>query len=170
MVVKTQISCRVFFTPATPQTAAETVGVTLPAFSNATDYSFMKLCFVFCVVISAVVPVSRAFSQAATPSAAQPYSIYIASEAADIITRVNVNASGWRKAGEVSVKLVPNEISGPHSVAVSPDGRYWYVSIAHGTPNGSIWKFNALNDSLMTRVSVGMFPTTVALSPDGAWA
>jgi YVTN family beta-propeller protein len=65
---------------------------------------------------------------------------------------------------------VPNEISGPHSVAVSPDGRYWYVSIAHGTPAGSIWKYDARTDSLIARVSVGMFPTTVALSADGAWA
>ena len=103
-------------------------------------------------------------------SSAAPYSIYVASEAGDIVTRISVGPDGWRKAGEVSVKLVPNEISGPHNVAVSPDGKFWYVSIAHGTPNGSVWKFDANGDRLLSRASVGMFPTTIALSPDGNWA
>jgi YVTN family beta-propeller protein len=106
----------------------------------------------------------------AQPVTTGAYSIYVSSEAADIISRVDVDARGWRVAREVSVKLIPNEISGPHNVAVAPDGRYWYVSISHGTPSGSIWKYDALTDSLVARTSVGMFPTTIALSPDGAWA
>lgn len=104
------------------------------------------------------------------PRAAAPYSIYVASEAGDVVTRIHVGPEGWRKAAEVSVKLVPNEISGPHNVAVSPDGRFWYVSIAHGTPNGSVWKYDAANDRLLGRATVGMFPTTIALSADGNWA
>jgi YVTN family beta-propeller protein len=106
----------------------------------------------------------------AQPTAAVPYSIYVSSEAADIISRIQVDSAGWRVAREVSVKLIPNEISGPHNVAVAPDGRYWYVSISHGTPTGSIWQYDAATDSLLARTSVGMFPTTIALSPDGAWA
>jgi YVTN family beta-propeller protein len=106
----------------------------------------------------------------AQPTSAAPYSIYVASEAGDIVSRIEVGPDGWSKAGEVSVKLVPNEISGPHNVAVSPDGKFWYVSIAHGTPNGSVWKFDADSDKLVSRVDVGMFPTTIALSPDGTWA
>jgi YVTN family beta-propeller protein len=70
----------------------------------------------------------------------------------------------------VSVKLVPSEISGPHNVAVSPDGKFWYVSIAHGTPNGSVWKYDAGSNQLLGRAPVGLFPTTIALSPDGRWA
>src|SRR5688500_17219305 len=76
------------------------------------------------------------------PTTAIPYSVYVASESGDIVTRIEVGPGGWRKANEVSVKLVPNEISGPHNVAVSPDANFWYVSIAHGTPNGSLWKFD----------------------------
>jgi YVTN family beta-propeller protein len=53
---------------------------------------------------------------------------------------------------------------------VSPDGRFWYVSIAHGTPFGSVWKYSTGTDSLLGRVRVGMFPTTIGLSPDGDWA
>jgi YVTN family beta-propeller protein len=55
-------------------------------------------------------------------------------------------------------------------VAVSPDGRFWYVSIAHGTPYGAVWKYATGSDSLIGRVKVGMFPTTIGLSPDGDWA
>lgn len=115
----------------------------------------------------------RAAAQVAAPPApasATPYSIYISSEGADIVTRIDVDAAGWRKGREISVKLVPNELSGPHNVAVSADGRYWYVSIAHGTPYGAIWKYAADGDSLIGRVGVGMFPTTVGLSSDGNWA
>ncbi len=106
----------------------------------------------------------------AAPTTETPYTLYVASESGDIVTRIEVGPQGWRKAAEVSVKLVPNEISGPHNVAVSPDGKFWYVSIAHGTPAGSVWKFDADGDRLLARTGVGMFPTTVALSPDGRWA
>ena len=71
---------------------------------------------------------------------------------------------------EVPVGVMPTDPDGPHNVAVSPDGRFWYVSIAHGTPYGSIWKFSTDTDSLLGRVQVGAFPTTVGLSPDGRWA
>jgi YVTN family beta-propeller protein len=109
-------------------------------------------------------------TSSAGPTSATPYSIYVASESGDVVTRIDVGQEGWKKAGEVSVKVVPNEISGPHNVAVSPDGKFWYVSIAHGTPNGSLWKFDAQNDRLLGRVQVGVFPTTIGLSPDGRWA
>jgi DNA-binding beta-propeller fold protein YncE len=104
------------------------------------------------------------------PATATPYSLYISSESADLVTRIDIDANGWRKGREISVKTVPNEIAGPHHVAVSPDGAFWYVSIAHGTPYGAVWKFATGSDSLLARVSVGMFPTTVGLSPDGNWA
>jgi YVTN family beta-propeller protein len=70
----------------------------------------------------------------------------------------------------VTVGTMPTDIVGPHNVAVSPDGRFWYVSIAHGTPYGAVWKFTTGADSLVGRAPVGMFPTTVGLSPDGDWA
>jgi YVTN family beta-propeller protein len=55
-------------------------------------------------------------------------------------------------------------------VTVAPDGSAWYVTIAHGTPYGSLWKMAAGSDSLLGRAQVEMFPTTIALTPDGALA
>src|SRR5678815_2530173 len=104
------------------------------------------------------------------PTASAPYTLYVSSESGDVVSRIEVGPNGWRKVREVSVKLIANELSGPHNVAVSPDGRFWYVSIAHGTPYGAVWKYTTGSDSLIGRVKVGMFPTTIGLSPDGEWA
>ena len=104
------------------------------------------------------------------PTAATPYTLYVSSESGDVVSRIEVGPNGWRKVREISVKLIASELSGPHNVAVSPDGRFWYVSIAHGTPYGAVWKYATGSDSLLGRVQVGMFPTTIGLSPDGDWA
>lgn len=109
-------------------------------------------------------------AQDAPPTSATPYSLYIASESADIVTRIEIGPTGWRKLREIPVGILPTDPDGPHHVAVSPDGRTWYVSIAHGTPWGSVWKYATGADTLLGRVRVGMFPTTVGLSPDGEWA
>jgi YVTN family beta-propeller protein len=106
----------------------------------------------------------------AQPTASTPYTLYVSSESGDVVSRIEVGPNGWRKVKEISVKLIANELSGPHNVAVSPDGRFWYVSIAHGTPYGAVWKYSTGTDSLLGRVKVGMFPTTIGLSPDGEWA
>jgi len=104
------------------------------------------------------------------PTAATPYTIYVSSESGDIVTRIEVSASGWRRVREIPVGYSPADVAGPHNVAVSPDGRFWYVSIAHGQPFGAVWKFKTGTDSLVAKVPVGMFPTTVGLSPEGDWA
>ena len=109
-------------------------------------------------------------TQDSTPKSATPYTLYIASESADIVSRIEVGPTGWRTAKEVGVGILPTDPDGPHHVAVSPDQRFWYVTIAHGTPWGSVWKYTTGTDSLLGRVQVGMFPTTVGLSPDGDWA
>jgi len=107
---------------------------------------------------------------AAQPAASSPYTLYVSSESGDVVSRIEVGPNGWQRVKEISVKLIANEVSGPHNVAVSPDGRFWYVSIAHGTPFGAVWKYTTGTDSLVGRVKVGMFPTTIGLSPDGDWA
>jgi DNA-binding beta-propeller fold protein YncE len=50
---------------------------------------------------------------------------------------------------------------------VSGDGKFYYVSIAHGQPNGSVWKYSTGDDTVLGRVTLGMFPATMDVSPDG---
>lgn len=122
------------------------------------------------VALLASLAVAPAAVSAQAPTASSPYTIYVSSESGDIVTRIEVGEDGWRKVREVPVGIIPTDPDGPHNVAVSPDGRYWYVSIAHGTPFGSVWRFSTGGDTLSGRVQVGMFPTTIGLSPDGEWA
>jgi YVTN family beta-propeller protein len=70
----------------------------------------------------------------------------------------------------VPVGVMPTDIDGPHNLAVAPDGRSYYVTVAHGTPYGSLWKLDAATDSLLGRVQVELFPTTIGLTPDGQFA
>jgi DNA-binding beta-propeller fold protein YncE len=64
----------------------------------------------------------------------------------------------------------PTEPVGPHGIALSPDKRYYYVSTAHGFPNGELWKYSTVGDSLKGTVTLGLFPATLQLSPDGLYA
>ncbi len=59
---------------------------------------------------------------------------------------------------------------GPHNITVARDGRSYYVTVAHGTPYGSLWKLAAASDSIEGRVGVELFPTTIGLTPDGQYA
>ena len=103
------------------------------------------------------------------PVAAQQrtYFVYVASEAADKITAVRFGPDGAAVDHEIPTGMMPTDIDGPHGLAVSPDKAYYYVSIAHGQPNGSVWKYSTKDDKLVGRVTLGMFPATLDISPDG---
>ncbi len=70
----------------------------------------------------------------------------------------------------IPVGIMPADIDGPHNLTVSPDNRFYYISIAHGTPFGTLWKMDAATDTLAGRAPLEMFPTTIGLTPDGELA
>jgi DNA-binding beta-propeller fold protein YncE len=112
--------------------------------------------------------------QAATTTAAHPvaapaqdYLVYVLSEAADRIALVRFGPKGARVEKEFETGSMPVDIDGPHGIAVSPDKQFYYVSLGHGRPNGSVWKYRASDDSVLGRVALGMFPATMDLTPDG---
>lgn len=98
------------------------------------------------------------------------YHILVASESGDIVTHLTWDGTALAVHHVVPVGIMPADIDGPHNVTVAPDGSAWYVTIAHGTPYGSLWKMSAATDSLLGRAPVEMFPTTIALTPDGTLA
>ncbi|MGH7607048.1 MAG: YncE family protein [Gemmatimonadales bacterium] len=102
-----------------------------------------------------------------TPLVAPPYRILVASESGDVVTQLTWDGSALAVAKTVPVGIMPAAIDGPHNVAAAPDGSAWYVTIAHGTPYGALWRFAAGSDSLEGRAPAEMFPTTIALTPDG---
>ena len=95
------------------------------------------------------------------------YRIYVSSESGDIVSQLSWDGTALKTLKAVPVGIMPTDIDGPHNVTVSPDGKFYYVTIAHGTPYGSLWKMAVDGDTLVGRAPVEMFPTTISLTPDG---
>ena len=97
------------------------------------------------------------------------YLFFVASEGNDRIALVSYGPNGAKVERERRIGLNPTELLGPHGVAISPDRKYYYVTTAHGTPFGALWKYTTDRDSLVGKVDLGAFPATLQVSPDGAY-
>ncbi len=93
------------------------------------------------------------------------YYAYVAAESDDRVELIRFGPGGLEVAKSIQVGSFPADIEGPHGINVSPDGKHWFVSIAHGMPYGSIHKYETGTDDWVGDVTVGMFPATLALSP-----
>lgn len=94
----------------------------------------------------------------------------MANESSDLVSRVAFHPdSGLWVEKEIPVGLMPTDNDGAHGIAVSPDGEHWYLSIAHGTPYGTVWRFRTGADTLEGRAELGLFPATMSLTPDGTF-
>lgn len=99
---------------------------------------------------------------------APTYRVYVANESSDLVSRVAFTPGvGATVEKEIPVGIMPGDIDGAHGIRVSPDGEFLYVSIAHGTPYGHVWKFHAGPDTLIARTTLGLFPATMGVTPDG---
>lgn len=114
--------------------------------------------------LAALIPLAAALpAQTADPG----YRVGVVSESGDIVT--------WLKPGDgtltldhvVPVGIMPSDIDGPHNITVAPDNRSYYISIAHGTPYGSLWRLSLPGDTLIGRAPLELFPTTISVTPDG---
>ncbi len=69
----------------------------------------------------------------------------------------------------ISIDRRRAETDEPHGVTVSPDGRHWYATLAHGHP--TLWKYETYGDRLVGRLSLDMpGAARVELTPDGSRA
>jgi len=96
------------------------------------------------------------------------YLVYVLSEAADTISLVRFGPSGARLEREVPTGDMPTDIDGPHGIAVSRDKQFYYVSLGHGRPFGSVWKYSSKDDRVLGKTTLGFFPATMDLSADGS--
>ena len=98
------------------------------------------------------------------------YLVFVASEATDEVSLIRFGAEGARVERRTPVGIHPADPDGPHGVAVAPDGAHYYVTTGHGVPYGYIWKHRTADDAAVGRAELGMFPASLHVSPDGAWA
>ncbi|MEZ4417718.1 MAG: YncE family protein [Gemmatimonadota bacterium] len=103
--------------------------------------------------------------------AAQSYRVYVASESEDEVTVLRYDAGGDLSVEKViRVGRWPAEIEGPHGIFFDPTGEYWYLTLGHGYPNGTLLKYEVGADTVVGTAELGLFPATVSLTPEGALA
>jgi DNA-binding beta-propeller fold protein YncE len=101
------------------------------------------------------------------PPPTRDYLVYVAAESADRVALIRFGPKGIRVERERYVGSSRIENAGPHGLAVSPDGRHYFVSIAHGKPFGYLQKYSTATDTAEGNVMLGNFPATLQVSPDG---
>ncbi len=110
---------------------------------------------------------ARAAAQEAASEGVE-YRLYVANESSDIVSRVVFRpGAGAEVEKEIPVGIMPADNDGAHGLTVSPDGAFWYLTIAHGTPYGYVWKFATGVDTLVARAELGLFPATMGITPNG---
>lgn len=99
-------------------------------------------------------------------ASSQDYYMYVAAESEDQVHLIHFNAKSQVAsiAKTINVGRFPTEIDGPHGVSVSPDGEYWFVSIAHGNPYGMLAKYKTGTDELVSTTELGLFPASMEIS------
>ena len=110
------------------------------------------------------------FAASATHAQTKPdkdYFVYVVSESADKIALIRFGPNGARVDHDLQTGDMPVDIDGPHGIVVSPDRQFYYVSTAHGRPFGLIWKYSTKDDSVLGKTTLGYFPATVDITPDG---
>ena len=95
------------------------------------------------------------------------YLVYVLSESADKITLIRFGSLGAKIERSIDTGTMPTDIDGPHGIAISPDKKFFYVSLANGRPFGSVWKYDAGTNTVLGRAQLGYFPATMDLSKDG---
>lgn len=96
------------------------------------------------------------------------YLVYVLSEAADKISLVRFGPGGARVEREIQTGDMPVDLDGPHGIAIAPDKQFYYVSLGHGRPFGTVWKYSTSDDRVAGKITLGLFPATMDISADGS--
>src|SRR5687768_7191910 len=91
----------------------------------------------------------------------QDYLVYVLSEGADRISLIRFGPGGARLEHDTPTGDMPIDIDGPHGIVVSRDKQFYYVSLAHGRPFGSVWKYATKDDRVIGQTRLGLFPATM---------
>jgi DNA-binding beta-propeller fold protein YncE len=122
---------------------------------------------------------SGLLSAAQTPASKPPakptqtYWVYAGAESADLIHRVRFGPNGATVELTTPIGELPNEMEGPHGLAISRDGKYLYMTTGHGRPEGKLWIYDlgTTQDKLVDEgLSLGNFPASVDVTPDGLYS
>lgn len=103
-------------------------------------------------------------SSGVDPDASDRARLYVTSGVTDEV--ILLDAANGSILKRISTERRRDEVDEPHGIAVSPDGRYWYLTLAHGEP--TLWKFEVPGDRLVGRVELGTYGAArIGITPDG---
>ena len=95
---------------------------------------------------------------------AQNYYLYVASESDDTVSLLKFDGTTIVEKERIDVGSYPTEIEGPHGITIDPNGRYWYVTLAHGTPYGKLVKYSTATNQVVDETTLGLFPASMQIS------
>lgn len=108
---------------------------------------------------------ARAAGALEPPAQDRTYTLYVAAESDDVVEKIAFGPGGFRLLRSIPVGIWPTETEGPHGLALSPDGAYWFVTVAHGNPFGILFKYDTETDTYQADTKLGLFPATMSISP-----
>ena len=94
----------------------------------------------------------------------QSYYVYVASESEDTVSLLKFDKNQIEEIERISVGTFPTEIEGPHGITVDPNGKYWYLSLAHGNPFGKLIKYSTKTNKVVDETTLGLFPASMQIS------
>ena len=94
----------------------------------------------------------------------QEYYVYVAAESDDVVSLIKFDGKNAQEIEEIEVGVMPTEIEGPHGITVGPNGDYWYLSLAHGNPFGSLIKYSTKTNAPIASTKLGLFPASMQVS------
>ena len=95
---------------------------------------------------------------------AQNYYFYVAAESDDTVSLIKFDGNQAEELERIPVGMMKTEIEGPHGLTVDPTGDYWYLSLAHGNPYGSLVKYSTKTNKPVDKTLLGLFPASMQIS------
>jgi len=95
----------------------------------------------------------------------QNYYVYVAAESDDVVSLIKFDGEISEEIDRIDVGIMPTEIEGPHGITIDPNGKYWYLSLAHGNPFGSLVKYSTETNKPISSTKLGLFPASMQISP-----
>jgi DNA-binding beta-propeller fold protein YncE len=94
------------------------------------------------------------------------YYVYVTAESSDEVYLVRFDGEVASAEQRIPVGRWPTEIEGPHGLTVGPTGEHWYLTMAHGQPYGTLYKYTTGDNELVGQCDLGLFPATMQISSD----
>ena len=94
----------------------------------------------------------------------QDYYLYVAAESDDTVSLLNFDGNNLSEIERIVVGSYPTENEGPHGLTVDPNGKYWYLTLAHGNPFGKLIKYSTETNEVVDETTLGLFPASMQIS------